>query len=71
MAPVLDELARQYAGKVKFVEINVDNNRSTASTYGIRGVPALFFFKGGRVVDSVAGALPKTEIERKLQTLLG
>jgi thioredoxin-like negative regulator of GroEL len=71
LAPVLDELAMQYTGKVKFVEINVDNNRSTASTYGIRGVPALFFFKSGKVVDSVAGALPKVEIERKLQALLG
>ena len=70
MAPVLDELARQYAGKVKFVEINVDNNRSTSSTYGIRGVPALFFFNNGKLVEQVPGAVPKAEIERRLLSIV-
>ena len=70
MAPVLDELARQYAGKVKFTKTNVDNNPSTASKYDIRGVPALFFFKNGKLVEQVPGAVPKAEIERRLRSIL-
>jgi thioredoxin-like negative regulator of GroEL len=70
LAPVLDELARQYAGKVKFAEINVDSNPSTASKYGIRGVPALLFYKNGKLLDQVPGAIPKAEIERRLRSIL-
>ena len=71
MAPVLDELARDYAGRVKIAEINVDSNPAAASQYGIRGVPALLFYKNGKLLEQVPGALPKTEIERRLRSILG
>jgi thioredoxin 1 len=70
LAPVLDELAIEYAGRVKVVEVNVDRNHATASQFGIRGVPALFFYKNGKLADQVSGALPKPEIERRLRMLL-
>jgi len=70
MAPVLDELARDYAERVKIAEINVDRNPATASQYGIRGVPALLFYKGGKLLEQVPGALPKAEIERRLRSIL-
>jgi len=70
LAPVLDELAFEYAGRVKVAEVNVDRNNATASQFGIRGVPSLFFYKNGRLADQVSGALPKAEIERRLRTIL-
>ena len=70
MTPVLDELASEYAGRVKIAEINVDRNHATASQNNIRGVPALFFYKNGRLADQVSGALPKAEIEKRLRSIL-
>jgi thioredoxin-like negative regulator of GroEL len=70
LAPVLDELASEYAERVKVAEINVDMNNATASQFGIRGVPALFFYKNGKLVEQVSGALPKAEIEKRLRTIL-
>ena len=70
MAPVLDELAHDYAERVKIAEINVDRNPVTASQYGITGVPALLFYKGGKLLEQVPGALPKAEIERRLRSIL-
>ena len=70
MAPVLDELANEYAERVKVAQINVDRNNATASQFGIRGVPALFFYKNGKLVEQVSGALPKAEIEKRLRMLL-
>ena len=70
MAPVLDELASEYAERVKVTEINVDVNNATASQFGITGVPALFFYKNGKLADRAAGALPKSEIEKRLRTIL-
>jgi thioredoxin 2 len=70
LAPVLDELARDYAERVKVAEINVDRNNATASRFSIKGVPALFFYKNGKLVDQVSGALPKVELERRLRTIL-
>jgi thioredoxin-like negative regulator of GroEL len=70
LAPVLDELANEYAERVKVAQINVDRNNATASQFGIRGVPALFFYKNGKLVEQVSGALPKAEIEKRLRMLL-
>jgi thioredoxin-like negative regulator of GroEL len=70
LAPVLDELASDYADRVKVAEIDVDRNNVTALQYGIRGVPALFFYKNGKLADQVSGALPKADIEKRLQVLL-
>ncbi|MGD0235763.1 MAG: thioredoxin family protein [Syntrophorhabdales bacterium] len=70
MAPVLDELAFAYAGRIKFVQLNVDVHHTTASQFRVNGVPTLYFYKNGSLVDSAQGALPKAEIERRLHMLL-
>jgi thioredoxin 2 len=70
LAPVLDQMAAEYAGRVKIAKLNVDQNQATASRYDIRSTPSLFFFKNGRLVDHVLGSLPKGEIERHLAIIL-
>lgn len=70
VAPVLDELAREYAGRVKITKLNVDDNPATASKFDIRNIPTMLFFKDGRQVDKVIGALPKQQIEKRLTALM-
>ena len=70
LAPLIDELAREYAGRVKVVQINIDLNGKTASEYGIQGTPTLVFFKNGRPMNRAQGALPKDEMERHFRNLL-
>lgn len=67
VAPVVDEIAQQYAGQVKVVKINTDENPSVASQYGIRSIPTLMIFKGGQRVDMVVGAVPKTNLASTLE----
>ena len=68
--PVLDQLASEYAKRAKIAKLNVDQNSITASQYAIRSTPSLFFFKGGKLLERVLGALPKGEIERHLLAIL-
>jgi len=70
IAPVVDSLAATYAGKLKVAKVNVDENGATPSRYGIRGIPTLLFFKGGKVADQVVGYVPQNVIEEKVQRLL-
>jgi thioredoxin 1 len=70
VAPVVDEIAQQYEGKVKVVKLNTDENPSTASQYGIRSIPTLMIFKGGQRVDMVVGAVPKTTLANTLEKYL-
>ena len=70
LAPVLEELASAYAGRVKFVLVNIDLNRMTQSHYGVNGTPTLIFFKKGRLVDRAVGALPRTDLARRLDSLM-
>jgi thioredoxin 2 len=70
LSPLLDQLASEYANRAKIAKLNVDQNSITASQYAIRSTPALFFFKGGKLLDRVLGALPKGEIERHLLAIL-
>jgi len=70
VGPVLEQLAREYAGRVKIAKLNVDDNPRTASRYAIRSVPTMLLFNKGEMVDSMVGALPKQEIERRLRPLL-
>ena len=67
VAPVVDEIAQQYEGKVKVVKLNTDENPQVASQYGIRSIPTLMIFKGGQRVDMVVGAVPKTTLANTLE----
>jgi thioredoxin 2 len=69
MAPVLDDLARTYAGRLKVAKLNVDQNPMTASRYNVMSLPTLLFIREGKVIETAAGALPKQEIERYLYRL--
>jgi thioredoxin 1 len=70
IAPIVDGVAQTYAGKLKVAKVDVDHNAATPSRYGIRGIPALLFFKGGKVADQVVGYAPQNVIEEKVQRLL-
>ncbi len=66
VGPVVEELADEYAGKVKVAKFNVDENKQTPTKYGIRGIPTLMLFKGGELVDQIVGAVPKARIKELL-----
>ena len=70
VAPVLDDLAEEYEGKIKFTKVDVDTNPQTALKYGIRSIPTLLVFKGGSPVDQVVGAVPKAVIKKRLDSAL-
>jgi thioredoxin 1 len=70
IAPVIEELAREYQGRVKVGKLDIDANPETATKYGIRSIPAVLFLKNGEIVDQVIGAVPKKELVDKLDSLL-
>jgi len=70
VSPILDELARTWANRVRVAKLNVDENPGTASRYSVQSIPTLILFQGGKEVDRMVGALPKGEIERWLNTRL-
>jgi thioredoxin 1 len=70
VAPVVDEVATQYAGQVKVVKLDTDQNPNVASQYGIRSIPTLMVFKDGQRVDMVVGAVPKTTLANTLEKYL-
>jgi len=70
VAPIIEELARQYAGKVLFGKLNVDENPFMAMRYGIMSIPTLLFFKNGELVDRIVGAIPKQMLEQKIKSFL-
>lgn len=70
IAPIVDKLASTYEGKLKVAKVNVDENGATPSRYGIRGIPTLLLFKGGKVADQIVGYVPQNVIEEKVQRLL-
>jgi thioredoxin 1 len=63
IAPIVDEMAQEYAGRLRVVKVNVDDNPATPGKYGVRGIPTLILFKGGKVIDQLVGAVPKTQIK--------
>ena len=71
IAPFVDGIATQYEGKIKVAKVNVDQNGATPSRYGIRGIPALLFFKGGQVADQIVGYVPQEAIAAKVEKLIG
>lgn len=67
IGPVIEELAKEYDGKVNVGKVNVDLNPETSMTYGITSIPAILFFKNGQLVDRQVGAVPKSVLEKKIQ----
>ncbi len=67
IAPLLDQLATQYAGKAKITKVDVDANQDTAMRFRVRSIPSILFFKNGKHVDTVVGAVPKSSLEAKIQ----
>ena len=70
IAPVVEELAGEYTGRVKIVKMNVDDNPQTPSRYGVRGIPNLILFKRGQVADQIVGAVPKAHLVKAIDTAL-
>ena len=70
IGPIVEGVAASYAGKLKVAKVNVDENGATPSRYGIRGIPALLFFKGGKVTDQIVGFVPQDVIDEKIKRLL-
>jgi thioredoxin 1 len=70
IAPIMDAVAAKYTGKLKMAKVNVDQNGATPSRYGVRGIPSLLFFKGGKVADQVVGFVSQDVIEEKINRLL-
>jgi thioredoxin 1 len=70
IAPVIEDLAAQYKGRMKFAKMNVEEHQETPQQYGIRSIPALLVFKGGKVVGQVIGAVPKAKIEAVISKAL-
>lgn len=67
IAPIIEQLANEYAGQVKFGKMNVDDNPETAVAYGIRSIPTVGFFKDGEPVGGVVGAVPRQQLEKLIQ----
>ncbi len=70
IAPALEELAAQYKGKIKIAKVNVDDNQDVPQKYGIRSLPTLLLFKGGRVVEQIVGAVPKAKLEEAVKKVV-
>ena len=70
VAPIVEELAREYAGRAKICKLDVDDAQKTAGEYGIRSIPTLLIFRDGKVTDQVIGAVPKTQITEKLDATI-
>jgi thioredoxin 1 len=70
LAPIVDQVATQYQGKLKVMKMDVDSNQATPMRYGIRGIPALLLFKGGQVVDQIVGYVPKETIDKSVQKVI-
>ena len=70
IAPIVEELATEYDGRMKFAKLDVDSNPTTAKTYGIRGIPTLLFFNNGSPVDQVVGVVSKSDLKNRLEKAL-
>ncbi len=70
VGPVVEELAKEYQNKIKIAKMNVDENRETPAKFGIRNIPTLILFKGGKVAQTIVGAYPKSHLDGELKKLL-
>jgi thioredoxin 1 len=70
IAPIVEELAGEFEGRVKVGKLDVDNNQQSAMTYGVRSIPTLLIFKGGKVANTIIGAVPKAKIVQAISAAL-
>jgi thioredoxin 1 len=70
VAPIVDELSGEYAGKVSFFKVNVDNNSNVAGKYGVMSIPTLILFKDGKPITNIIGYKPKAELKKSLDKAL-
>lgn len=70
VAPILDELAEEYDGKIDFVKLDIDQNQKTAASYGVMSIPTLLIFKNGEPVSQIVGVRPKKELKESLDAIL-
>lgn len=70
VSPIIEQLSREYSGRVAFGKVNVDENQRIAASFGIQSIPTLMIFKSGKAVDVIIGAIPKAQIEMKLKQQL-
>ena len=70
IAPIVEELAEEFGDKIKFTKLDVDANPQSAMNFGIRGIPTLLIFNGGKPVETVVGAVPKSVLKKKLDAAL-
>jgi thioredoxin 1 len=70
VSPIIEQLAREYSGKVAFGKVNVDENQMVSASFGIQSIPTMMMFKNGKAVDVLVGAMPKGQIEIKLKQQL-
>lgn len=70
LAPIVDQVASQYQGKLKVMKMDVDRNNATPGRYGIRGIPALLIFKDGKIADQIVGFVPKDTIDKSVTKVL-
>lgn len=71
VGPIIEQLAREYSGRIAFGKLNVDDNPVVAGSFGVQSIPTMMILKSGKVVDVMIGALPKIQIEMKLKQHLG
>ena len=70
MAPIIEEIAKEYEGKAKICKFDVQNNQSVPNMYGIRAIPTMLIFKDGQLVDRIVGAVPKSMVVERLEKQL-
>lgn len=70
VSPIIEQLAKEYSGRVAFGKVNVDENQMMSASFGIQSIPTMMIFRGGKVVDVMIGALPKSQIEMKIKQQL-
>ncbi|MCH8309527.1 MAG: thioredoxin [Chloroflexi bacterium] len=70
IAPMVEELAEEFEGKIKFTKLDVDSNPQSATNFGIRGIPTLLIFDDGKPIETVVGAVPKSVLKKKLEAAL-
>ena len=70
IAPVVEEIAGEYAGRLKVLKMNVDDNPQTPSRYGVRGIPNLILFQGGQVKEQIVGAVPKAQLVKAISNVV-